>query len=67
MHMHMATYWRDSLTGFLEQQLEVTQDGLVLRLVDKGCGDSCFAAAPSTTNPVDIVLNLIRHVEVDNL
>ena len=65
--MHVATYWWDSLSSFLEQQLEVTQDGFVLRLVDKSCGNSCFAAASSTTNPVDIVLNLRRHVEVNDL
>ena len=36
-------------------------------LVDEGRGDACLATAASTADTMDVVLDLLRHVEVDHV
>mmetsp|Transcript_31183 Transcript_31183/g.79493 ORF Transcript_31183/g.79493 Transcript_31183/m.79493 type:complete len:413 (-) Transcript_31183:984-2222(-) len=59
---------RHALLGLLEQVLQVQQDGLVgVPRVDERGGHARLAAAARTTDPVHVVLNLVRHVVVDHV
>ena len=40
---------------------------LHLVLVDEGGGNACLAAPPSTADTVDVVFDLVRHVEIDDM
>mmetsp|Transcript_45128 Transcript_45128/g.118390 ORF Transcript_45128/g.118390 Transcript_45128/m.118390 type:complete len:308 (+) Transcript_45128:198-1121(+) len=58
---------RDALLGFDEQVLEIQQDGLLAALVDEGRGDTRLAAAARAADSMHVVLNLLGHVEVDDV
>mmetsp|Transcript_21146 Transcript_21146/g.50368 ORF Transcript_21146/g.50368 Transcript_21146/m.50368 type:complete len:213 (+) Transcript_21146:145-783(+) len=58
---------RDPLLRLDEQVLEVEEDALVDVLIDERRSDACLAAAASATDAMDVVLDLLRHVEVDHV
>mmetsp|Transcript_40503 Transcript_40503/g.103728 ORF Transcript_40503/g.103728 Transcript_40503/m.103728 type:complete len:298 (-) Transcript_40503:1225-2118(-) len=58
---------RDALLGLLQEVLEIQQGGLVLVFVDERRGNASLAAAARSTNPMHVVLDLARHVVVDDV
>eukprot|EP00955_Chlamydomonas_euryale_P074163 361949-Chlamydomonas_euryale.AAC.1 len=59
---------RHTLLGLSEQVLEVEQDGLVGKArVDERCRHARLAAAARAADAVHVVLDLVRHVVVDDV
>ena len=63
----VQAYRRDPLLRLDEKVLEVEEDALVDVLVDERRGDARLAAAARATDAMDVVLDLLRHVEVDHV
>mmetsp|Transcript_16458 Transcript_16458/g.19749 ORF Transcript_16458/g.19749 Transcript_16458/m.19749 type:complete len:216 (+) Transcript_16458:443-1090(+) len=65
--IHVSKCRRNTLLCLLEQMLEVEQHGLGLVAVEEcGC-NSCLPTTACTTDAMDIVFNLLRHVKVDDV
>mmetsp|Transcript_7372 Transcript_7372/g.12730 ORF Transcript_7372/g.12730 Transcript_7372/m.12730 type:complete len:419 (+) Transcript_7372:2350-3606(+) len=60
-------YRRHPLLRLLEQVLEIEQHRLGLVAVDESGSDARLAAPTGTTDAMDVVLNLVRHVVVDHV
>mmetsp|Transcript_10582 Transcript_10582/g.34967 ORF Transcript_10582/g.34967 Transcript_10582/m.34967 type:complete len:244 (+) Transcript_10582:1622-2353(+) len=58
---------RDALLGFDEQKLQVEQGGLLAHAVDEGRRDARLAAAARAADAVDVLFDLRREVEVDDV
>lgn len=56
-----------TLLGLLQQVLEVQQDGLRLVLVNEGGSNARLAAAPCAPDAMHIVLDLVRHIIIDDV
>jgi hypothetical protein len=57
---------RDLLVGLLEQLEEITDDTTVAT-VEERCGDTSVSGTSSTTDAVDVVVNVSGEIVVDNV
>eukprot|EP00962_Isochrysis_galbana_P010589 scaffold2930_cov105-Isochrysis_galbana.AAC.10 len=65
--LERGQHGRDALLGLDEQVLQVEQHRVLARLVDESGGHTRLAAPARPADPVHVVLDLLWHVEVDNV
>lgn len=60
-------HWRNALTGFLQQVLQIQQGGFIGTLVDEGGRHSSFTTATRSPDSVNVILNFRGHVEINDV
>ena len=58
---------RTALSCFDQQMFEIEEDGLVVGFVDEGRGQSFVRTTARTTDSMDVIFDVVRHIVVDDV
>ena len=65
--MELSLHRSYLLFAFNEQSFEIKKDAFFVGFVDKCCGHAHGPWSPGTTNPVDVVFDVVGHIVVDDV